>query len=201
MAVLGDLLFYRRDMVGLGDVLRNQIEQLRGKVDALPDKLFAEKSDDEIAAQIVSDQAIAPLVADFGAATARVQETEVEVHDQFGFDRGLIRVAGLEATKSIPFTGDPALWRLHPNSWSSSPPRGDVRRDKLVIGMTVPAHQAEQAAQYIEQTIAELPGYMARQKVLIDQHNASLAGQAMPWIKARRQRQSAASDLLKKLGG
>jgi hypothetical protein len=201
MAVLGDLLFYRRDMVGLGDVLRHQIDQLRGKVDALPDKLFREKSDTEIAAHIASEQAIAPLVADFAAATASVRETEVEVHDQFGFNRGPIRVAGLEATKSIPFTGDPELWRLHPNSWGSNPPRGDVRRDKLVIGMSVPAQQADQAAQYIEQTVAQLPDIIARQKVLIDQHNASIAVQAMPWIQARRQRLGTASDLLKKLSG
>lgn len=201
MTVLGDLLFYRSDMVGLGDVLRHRVEQLRTKVDALPDRLFAEKSDDEIATQIASEQAIAPLVADFAAATAKVQETEVEVHDQFGFHRGPIRVAGLEATKTIPFTGDPDLWRLHPNSWSSSPPRGDVRRNNLVIGITVPAQQADEAARYIDRTIADLPDYIVRQKVLIDQHNASLFTQVMPWIKARRQRLSAASDLLKKLGG
>lgn len=201
MAVLGDLLFYRGDMVGLGDLLRHHIEQLRTKVDVLPDKLFVENSDDEIAAQIAKAQEITPLVADFAAATAKVQETEVEVSDQFGFRRGPIRVAGLLATKTIPFTGDPALWRLHPNSWSSSPPRGDVRGNNLVIGITVPTQQTDQAAQYIERTIAELPDYLARQKVLLDQHNASLAAQAMPWIKARRQRVSAASDLLKKLGG
>lgn len=201
MAVLGDLLFYRRDMVGLGDVLRHQIDQLRGKVDALPDKLFREKSDTEIAAHIAGEQAIAPLVADFDAATASVRETEVEVHDQFGFNSGPIRVAGLEATKSIPFTGDPELWRLHPNSWSSNPPRGDVRRDKLVIGMSVPAQQADRAAQYIEQTVTQLPDIIAQQKVLIDQHNASVAAQAMRWIQARRQRLGTASDLLKKLGG
>lgn len=201
MAVLGDLLFYRRDMVGLGDFLRHQIDQLRGKVDALPDKLFSDRSDAEIAAQIASEQAIAPLVADFGAATASVRETEVEVRDQFGFNRGPIRVAGLEATKSIPFTGAPELWRLHPGSWSSNPPRGEIRRDKLVIGITVPAQQADQAAQYIEQTVAQLPDIIAQQKALIDQHNASIATQAMPWIQARQQRLGTASDLLKKLGG
>lgn len=201
MAVLGDLLFYRSDMVGLGDVLRHQVDQLRTKVDALPDKVFAEKSDDEIARQVALENAIAPLVADFAAAAAKVQETEVEVHDRFGFERGPIRVAGLEATKTIPFTGDPDLWRLHPNSWSSSPPRGEVQRGKLVIGITVPAQQAEEAAQYIDRTIAELPDYIARQKVLIDEHNASLAARAMPWIQQRRQRLGAASDLLKKLGG
>jgi hypothetical protein len=188
-------------MVGLGDVLRHQVDQLRAKVDELPDKTFSEKSDDEIAELIATEQAIAPLVPDFAAATANVRETDVEIQDRFGFDRGPIRVAGLEATKTIPFTGDPELWRLHPNSWGSSPPRGEVRGNNLVIGITVPAQEADRAAQYIEQMIAELPNYIAGQKVLIDQHNAALAAGAMTWIVQRRQRLGAASDLLRKLGG
>ncbi|MER2508261.1 MAG: hypothetical protein U1E59_14310 [Amaricoccus sp.] len=201
MAVLGDLLFYRGDRVGLGDVLRHQLEQLRNKVDALSDQLFAEKSDEEIAALIAGEQTIAPLVADFAGATAAVRETQVEVLDRFGLRHGSVRVAGLEATKTIPFTGDPNLWRLHPNYWSSNPPRGDVRGDKLVIGITVPADQADEAAQYIDRTIAQLPEYITKQRALLDDHNASLASQAMPSIKARRQRLGTASDLLKKLGG
>jgi uncharacterized coiled-coil protein SlyX len=201
MAVLGEHLFYRSDMVGLSDVLRNQVEQLRGKVDALSDKLFHEKSDEEIAKQIADAEAITPLALDFASAKAKVEETVVEVQDQFGFNRGPIRVAGLIATKSIPFTGDPELWRLHPGAWSSSPPRGEVRRGAVVIGMTVPAQQADQAARYIEETIAALPDNLAQQKTLIDQHNASLAAHAMPLIRARRSRLGKASELLKRLGG
>jgi uncharacterized coiled-coil protein SlyX len=201
MGILGDPLFYRSDMVGLSDILRGQVAQLRSKVDSLPDKLFAEKSDEELADQIASEHAIAPLVADFTAATATVRETDVQVHDHFGIRRGAINVAGLEATKTIPFTGDPELWKLHPGSWSNAPPHGIVRRDKLLIGSTVPAQQADEAARHIERTIAELPEYIAMQKDLLDAHNSSLAAQAMPWVKARRQRLGTASDLLKKLGG
>ena len=201
MAVVGDLLFYRRDQVGLDDALRHQVGLLRGKVDALPDKLFPEKSDDEIAAHIAKEHAIEPLVVDFNAATPTVQETQVEVHDGFGFDRGPVRVAGLRATKSIPFKGDPELWRLRTNPYNLNPPRGEVRGNKLIIGISVPAQQADEAAQYIDQTIAEIPEYLQRQEAQIAQHNASLAGHAMQWIKLRRQHLGSASDLLKKLGG
>src|SRR5258707_105449 len=109
MAALGDLLFFRRDQVGLDDVLRHQAELLRGHVDALPDKFFSEKSDDEIAAHLAKEQTIQPLTVDLDAAKPSVQETQVEVRDQFGIHRGPIRVPGLLATKSIPFKGDPSL--------------------------------------------------------------------------------------------
>jgi hypothetical protein len=201
MAATGDLLFYRRDQVGLDDALRHQVELLRGKVDGLPEKFFSEQSDDEIAAHIAKEHAIQPLVVDFDAATPSVQETQVEVHDQFRFDRGTVRVAGLLATKLIPFKGDPELWRLRTNPYSMNPPRGEIRGDKLVVGISVPAQQADEAARYIDQTIAQIPEYLQRQETQIATHNASLATHAMQWIKLRRQRLGSASDLLKKLGG
>jgi hypothetical protein len=201
MAVVGDLLFYRRDQVALDDVLRHQIEQLREKVDALPDALFSETSDEEICAQIARQEAIEPLALDFGAAKPSVREMQIEVQDRYGFQSGPIRVAGLEATKSIPFKGDPELWRLRTNPWDMNPPHGEVRGNTLVIGITVPAQQAEEAAKYIDETIAKLPVYLGRQGAQISQHNAAIAAHASQWVKLRRQRLSAASDLLKKLGG
>jgi hypothetical protein len=201
MAALGDLLFYRRDQVGLDDVLRQQVELLRGKVDDLSEKYFSQKSDDEIADHLAREHAMQPLMVDFSAAKASVRETQVEMHDQFGFGRGPIHVPGLLATKSVPFKGDPDLWRLRTNPFNMNPPRGEVRGNTLVIGISVPAQQADEAARYIDQTIAQIPEYLQRQEAQIAQHNASLGAQAMQWIRARRQRLGSASDLLKKLGG
>lgn len=201
MAALGDLLFYRRDGAGLDDILRHEVRLLQSRVDALPDKFFTDHSDDQIAAHIAEQHAIQPLKADFGAAKASVVETQVEVQDQFGFRRGPIRVPGLLATKSIPFQGDPELWRLRTNPFNMNPPRGEVRGNTLVIGITVPAQQADEAKRYIDQALAQIPEYLQRQEAQIAQHNASLATHAMQWITARRQRLGSAADLLKKLGG
>jgi hypothetical protein len=201
MAALGDLLFYRRDQVGLDDFLRHQVDLLRGKVDTLPDKFFSEKSDDEIAAHLAKEHAIQPLIVDFSAAKPNVQETQVEVRDQFGFNRGPIRVSGLLATKSIPFKGDPGLWHLRTNPYSTNAPLGEVRGNMLVIGISLPAQQTDEAARYIDQTIAQIPEYLRRQEAQIAQHNASVPAQAMQLIRGRRQRLGSASDLLKKLGG
>jgi hypothetical protein len=201
MAALGDLLFYRRDQFGLDEALRHQVEVLRGKVDALPDKVFSEKTDEEIAQYLAKEHAIEPLSVDFAAATPNVQETQVEVRAEFGFNRGPMRVPGLVATKLIPFKGDPELWRLRTNPFNMNPPRGEVRGNTLIIGIAVPAQQADEAARYIERTLAQIPEYLQRQEAQIAQHNASLAATSIQWIKARRQRLGSASDLLKKLGG
>ncbi len=201
MAVLGELLFYRHDQVGLDDVLRHQLGLLRGQVDELPDKLFAGKTDEEVAAHVAAKCAIEPLKLDLAAAKASVEEVQVEVHDRWGFERGPVRVPGLRATKSIPFTGEEDLWRLRTNPWNMNPPRGDVRGRNLVIGIEVAVQQADEAAKYIEDTIAQLPEYLQRQEAQLAPYNSGLAGNAMQWIKMRRSRLGTANDLLKKLGG
>jgi hypothetical protein len=201
MAVLGELLFYRRDQVDLDDVLRRQVELLRNCADALPDKLFADKTDEEIAAQIAAETTIQSLKVDLAAAKASVQEVQIEVHDRWGYERGSVRVPGLKATKAIPFTGERDLWHLRTNPYNLNPPHGEVRGDKLIIGIEVVAHQADEAAKYIEDTIAQIPEYLQRQEVQLATHNAGLAGHAMQWIKMRRRRLGTADDLLKKLGG
>ena len=201
MAVLGELLFYRHDQVGLDDVLRHQVDLLRGRVDELPDKLFAEKTDEEVAAHVAAKYAIEPLRIDLAAAKASVEEVQVEVHDRWGYERGPVRVAGLRATKSIPFAGEEDLWRLRTNPFNLPPPRGDVRGRNLFIGIEVTAQQADEAAKYIENTIAQLPEYLQRQAAQIAPYNSGLAGNAMQWIKMRRARLASADDLLKKLGG
>jgi hypothetical protein len=194
-------LFYRRDQVDLDAVLRHQADQLRSAVDALPDTTFAEKSDADIAAQVATSVAFRPLEVNFEAAVADVREVQVEVHDRFGFERGPIKVAGLRATKTIPFKGNPELWTLRTNPYNMNPPRGEVRGQTLVIGIDVPAQQVDEASRYIEDTLNSIPEYLDRQRAQIEAHNASLANRALPTIQQRRARLSQAADLLRKLQG
>src|SRR6266404_40156 len=105
MAALGDPLFYRRDQVDLDAVLRHRVHHLRQMVDDLPDEVFSAKTDEEIAGEIARSAAMNPLEVDFSAAIAHVEEAPIEVRDPFGFERGPVRVAGLKATKVIPFKG------------------------------------------------------------------------------------------------
>lgn len=201
MAVIGDILFYRRDGADLDGVIRHNTNRLREVVDKLPDRLFSERTDEEIADQIAQSERIEPLEVDFAAGVPKVEETQVEFRSDFGFDRGPARVPGLRASKTIPFKGDPALWHLRTNPYNMNPPHGEVRGQNLVIGMSVPAQQAEQAAQYIEGALKVLPEYVERQRAQLKPYNENIRANALPWIQQRRARLKQASDLLKKLGG
>lgn len=197
MAVLGDLLFHRKnDRADLDTVLRHQTAILREKVDALPEALFASKTDDELAAVVAKSERIEPLEVDFSSAKADVVETQVEVHDHFD---GMVRVAGLRATKSIPFKGDAELWRLKTYPSSLNGIFGKVSGQKLIIGIEVRASQGDEAKRHIDDTIASLAEPLEQQRVLVEAHNNQIAANAIPHIQQRRARLSQASDLLKKL--
>jgi hypothetical protein len=197
MAAHGNLLFFSPDQGDLDSALRDKVNSLRRRVDALPHKTFVEKSDDEIAALVANEAAVQPLEVDFDSAQASVTETQVQTRP--GFDAVL--VPGLKATKTVPFKGDRDLWSRRPNPWDMNPPRGDVHHDVLVVGISVPAQQADEAARHIKETLDRIPAYLQWQREQIERHNAGLTAQATQWIKMRRERLNRASDLLKQLGG
>src|SRR5207244_13393521 len=64
------------NQVDLDGVLRHQVALLRGRVDALPNEFFSEKTDEEIALYLSKEHALEPLSVDFAAAKPSVQETD-----------------------------------------------------------------------------------------------------------------------------
>lgn len=200
MAPLGDILFWNNRGPALDDVLRYNAEQLRAKVDELDDSIFDKQEDGEIVAFLMKSESIQALSIDLNLATPHVRETQIEVSDDYGFSgRGRVKVRGLEATKAIPFTGDPNLWSLRPNPFDLNPPRGIIQGNSLVVGITVREQQTEDAKRYIGETIATVVTNLERQRSQIDAFNNSISGLAMPLIQQRRARRGKASDLLNSL--
>lgn len=144
MTLIGDILFYKGD---LDAGLRHQITQLPAAVDKISEQTFNAMSDEEIANLILKDFSIEPLTLHTDKADAKVEEGAAEITDGFRYHlpNGPIKVPGLKASKWTPFSGDPQLWKLKPNRYTLNPPRGEVRGNTLVIGITVPEAQADEA--------------------------------------------------------
>lgn len=199
MSVAGELLFYRSNSADLDDVLRHQASYGLGQVvDAIPEASFAAHSDEALADRLAAQQAMKPLAVEFEKAEPQVASTNVEVH-HFG---RMSSVKGYRITKTIPFSGDPQLWHLKPNPANLSPPRGDVRGGRLVIGIELPEAEAEQrAAAYFDSTVASIREYLGWQAAQIERYNAGLSAQALPLIQRRRQHLDKGAALLRSLKG
>jgi ribosomal protein L29 len=199
MSVVGDLLFYSGRGPGLSDVLRHNLEtEVPAKVDRIPASAFDAKSDEELTAAIVEQAKAEQLSLRLDEADGDVAEKPVTVQDVFG---GTATIPGLRVTKVIPFDGEAQFFNLQPNTWDMNPPRGEVRGNKLIVGMEVRESESESAVQYIEQTIARVQEQIGRQQGQIDEHNAQLPGVAATAIQRRRASLGKVSDLAARLRG
>ena len=199
MSVVGDLLFYSGQGPGLSDVLRYNLEtEVPAKVDRLPASDFDSKSDEELAAAIVEHAKAQPLSLRLDEADGSVTEKAVTVQDVFS---GTVTVPGLRVTKIVPFDGEAQFFKLQPNTWDMNPPRGEVRGNKLIVGMDIRESESEAAVQYIEQTLANVQKCIGRQAGQIDEYNAQLPRVAAAAIQRRRASLGKASDLAARLRG
>jgi hypothetical protein len=197
MSGMGDLLFVRRDRVDLDAVLRHRAEvKVRELVDGLAESAFTNQTDEQLTQEVYKAAELKPLSVDFDKATAAVTEVPFETNSVFG-DR--IRIKGLRATKTIPFTGDADLWHLLTNPHDMNPPRGSVSRQNVVVGINVREPEGDQAMAYISDTVARIKTYLGRQAEQIEAYNKALPARIKPIIQQRRSRLSSATDLLKKL--
>jgi hypothetical protein len=197
MSYVGDLLFVRRDRVDLDAVLRHRAEvKVRELVDEIPDSDFANQTDEQLTQEVYQRASLMPLDVAFDKATPGVREISLETNSVFG-ER--VRVKGLRATKSIPFTGNSDLWHLLTNPHDMNPPHGSVTEQTVVIGIDVREQEGEQAKAYINDTIGRIKAYLERQAAQLETFNRGLSGRIKPVVQQRRTRLAGAADLLKKL--
>lgn len=199
MSVIGDILFYSGRGPGLSDVLRHNLKkEVPAKVDRLPASDFASKSDEELTSAIVGQAKAEPLTLRLDEAAGDVTEKSVTVQSVFG---DTVTIPGMRVTKVVPFDGEAQFFKLRPNTWDMNPPRGEVRGQKLILGMEIGESESESAVQYIEQTIARVQEHVGRQQGQIDEHNAQLPGVTAAAIQRRRASLGKASDLAARLRG
>lgn len=193
MAVIGKVLFMRRDGGSVDDVVRLAEGQLARHVDEYDERTFDRQTDEEVVQALTRELGIEPLVIEEQRASKEARETRITVRDHFG---DTAEVPGLRVSKRIPFTGDADLWEWGTGQWSSMMPPGEVEGRSITIGMEVRQSESEAAVNHINSTLEQIRGYLARQKAQLDPFNAALPGRLLPLVKARRDRRGSAQGLL-----
>jgi hypothetical protein len=193
MSIIGNVLFMSQGRASVSDLVRHLGEQLGKQVDDYDQRKFDAKSNEEVVEALSQDLKIDPLQVDYENGDNSADEISLSVHDVFG---GQGKVAGLRVTKSIPFTGDANLWTWGTGQWGSMMPRGDVRANKIVIGIEVRANATEDAVTHITSTIEEIKRYVALQYDVLNVFNSALPSRLLPLVEARRSRRGEAASLL-----
>ncbi len=185
------LLFYDPD---LDTKLRSRQESVKDKVDNIPKDQFRIYSDQEIVDHVEASLLVEPIVLLEEKQTMEQSETHVDVsHDgrRLFLDRnkGPVNIPGIIVHIDIPFTGDEWIFRYRTNPWSSSFPRGDVKRGHLQLTMIQP-HDVDSSAfkTDYEREIALVRKCVSRAHKQISDYNGNLPQLVLSAVRNRRKR-------------
>jgi len=198
--VFGVKLFYRSDGVDLENWLRDRLLRLRAKIEAIPRREFGATPSEELVNTVMRENCVRPLVLDLVYAKNDAEEVGSDFSLRASGHAGAIR-SELRATKSIVFNGNRSLWHLRPTSVSGTVPYGDIQGPTIVIGVSVDPHESDAAVRHIEATILGIREHLECQEAQIARHNTSIRYHAMQWVQIRKRHRTAASDLVRRLGG
>ena len=116
----------------LSVILHGRAEEVIAKVAAIPEDQFLATSEEQLVEYLISVLEVEPIELHESAMEMDKEETKVDVSheaDRNPFrDPGPIYVSGIRVTVTIPYTGDPELWRLRLHQFQMNYPRGNVRQ-------------------------------------------------------------------------
>ena len=123
----------------LSSALDGQARSVPSLVEEIPRDQFLSASLDTLVENLVAKLTIDPLVLHEDQMSMEHGETKIDVTGRFeyggSFDGRPVHADGHQLTFHLPFSGDPQLWDMRPNVWSSVAPQGvvDTRRKVLTI--------------------------------------------------------------------
>jgi len=132
------------------------------------------------------------------------QETQIDVsQDSMRFIRDRSRpfhVAGTLVEVMIPFSGEPEAFTIQPTTYTTAPPRGEIRGSTLVIKVQGTDLEPQQVKGEIDRTIGEIKKYLDWLRGNACGFNTQIQGLANERINWRRQKLLADQNLVANLG-
>jgi len=210
MRDLPDLLFHEYDLYG---ILQNNLQHARQCVDGIPEKDFLHANDKQIAEHVFSKVQIMPLELHEDAMEMDTQETQIDVsHDPcrvvFQRNRPCL-IPGVKVMVSIPFSGDPMLWKCRPSTFTFSPPRANIRAGRgnndggqIELVLASPSDAVGDGSTFkheINSTVSSIRGYLDNMRKDVETHNQNLRVHIQQYVAGRRQRLGKHADIAKVL--
>lgn len=132
------------------------------------------------------------------------EETQIDVsQDQMRYIRDRSRpfhVAGTRIEVTVPFSGDSEAFNIQPTTYTSAPPRGEVRDGTLLIKIQGTNLEPQQVRSEIDRTIGEVKKYLEWLRANARGFNEQIGRLANERITWRRKKLLADQNLVANLG-
>jgi len=200
-------LFFEGD---LSETIRNYFAKVNEKIDLLSKEQFLNTPEEELVEHFVTSLSIEPLVLFEDSKEMEQEEIEIDIsgrHDRYDFGiPGPRYVRGVRVTVSVPYTGDPLLWKLRPNHYMSVFPRANVRKPgkdgighvDIIVEQPIDI-EPDRFKSGIDRTLEEIRFYIDSQKKQMEDENAKLPDLVRRAIRNRHERLEKQEGIVKLL--
>jgi hypothetical protein len=154
-----------------------------------------QQDDDALIKRLIAPATVVPLEVELDRANPPdVHDIQMQIKD-YGHT---VTVPGFRVSRALPFKGEPELWYLQPSTFTS-PPRGEVRGQWLIVGIELPTQRANEAKRYLDETVGLISQYVVWQRGQIERHNSGLVEVAHSLLQQRRAHVAKAAELRQSL--
>jgi len=204
---LPELLFHEYD---LSQTLESGLNKARETVDAIPEDQFLNTDDDTLLEHVYSRFEVIPIELYEDRMEMDPQETQVDVSHDFlrgNFDHnGPCSVPGILVKVTVPFAGDPFLWKCKPNPYTRNPPRANVITSPkgesgyieiLATRPTDVAVDGSELKRQIDDILRNVKDYLENIRKNVESHNQRQKNHIRQCIANRRQRLGKHAEVVK----
>ena len=195
-----NLLFYGGS---LRDALRAQEQKMLDEINSLNENQILNTSENDLYNYLVEKYKVEVPQIDEEQIKIDYGDANIDI-SQFGYgiwDRSRpVYVIGTRVTFYIPFSGDPALFKLQPSTFGFNPPRADVRGNEIVMIYEQTTHEAMKIEDAFKSELAELRDNLRWVEQDVTTFNSLVRERASQGIKCRREKILKDRDLVEKIG-
>jgi hypothetical protein len=182
-------------------VIEHQKEQAAKRVQEIDSGRLQRANEDELTAQIISEYRInVPVIQDEKIYVADHGEAQVDVSRDFNrhiIDRSSpFYVTGTKATIAIPFEGDCELFKVQPNTFTTTHPVGKVVGNEIHLTYTQANPDSEAIKRQYTKTVQQIKQYLDWQRSSAEEFNGQLESLVRERISARKKTLSAAAGMI-----
>jgi hypothetical protein len=188
------------------EVLPGQERQIKTKIQSLEPNYVLNASEEDLVGSLVDEFTLDVPVLDEAGIYVDYGEKQIDVSGdpmRFIYDRSEpFYLAGTRVTFVIPFTGDPGLFGVQPQSgtYSSGGSRAEVVKSEIHLTYASVNLDAERAKREFDNELTLLKQNLGNLKMAIDRHNSGIVQQIRQQIQQRKNKLLSDSHIAASVG-
>ena len=191
--------------VDMFSVIEHQKQQAAKRVQEISAERLRTADEEELVRQIVEEYRLdVPVIKEDKIYVAEHGEAQVDVSRDFMraiSDRSRpFYVTGVKVVIAVPFEGDAELFKVQPNTYTTTRPAGEIVGNEIRLTYTQAEPNSDAIKNAYTKTVQEIKQYLDWQRPSAEDCNSQLASLVRQRISERKQKLAAGAGMIDSLG-